>query len=162
MQTYMLIKDSTDEVLGIGLIDPAVLSTPAAILEHAEQLATQRSLEEGFAVTARLVDAADLPGPGNDSYDKTFRGAFRHSGNGKVHEDLDHAKLISHERRRARRDIEMAPHDEVIMKQLPGKSAVDAEAARQAIRNKHEKLQLDIDAAGSTDALKTLLSDAGA
>jgi len=71
--------------------------------------------------------------------------------------NLDKAKAIGHDKRRAARAEEFKPHDEVIMKQIPGADAVAAEAARAAIRTKYEAMQDDIDAATSPDEIKTAL-----
>jgi hypothetical protein len=71
--------------------------------------------------------------------------------------NLDKAKNIAHEKRRAARSAEFAPHDEVIMKQIPGVDAQAAEAARQAIRDKYATLQAQMDAATTVNELKTLL-----
>lgn len=71
--------------------------------------------------------------------------------------DLNKAKVIAHEKRRAARAAEFAPHDEVIMKQIPGAGAEAAEAARQTIRDKYAELQVEMDAATTVEELKALL-----
>jgi hypothetical protein len=71
--------------------------------------------------------------------------------------NLNKAKNIAHDKRRAARSAEFAPHDEVIMKQIPGVDAQAAEAARQAIRDKYAALQAQMDAAQNVEELKTLL-----
>jgi hypothetical protein len=71
--------------------------------------------------------------------------------------DMTKAKDIAHEKRRAARAEEFKPHDEVIMKQIPGVDAQQAEAARQAIREKYAVLQAQMDAAQTADELKSLL-----
>jgi hypothetical protein len=71
--------------------------------------------------------------------------------------NLDKAKSIAHEKRRAARAEEFKPYDEVIMKQIPGVDAQQAEAARQAIREKYAALQAQMDAAQTPEELKTLL-----
>ena len=71
--------------------------------------------------------------------------------------NLDKAKQIGHDKRRAARAEEFKPHDEVIMKQIPGNDAAIAEAARQEIRDKYADMQVAIDAAASADELKTIL-----
>ncbi len=73
--------------------------------------------------------------------------------------NMNKAKDIAHEKRRAARSAEFAPHDEVIMKQIPGVDAQAAEAARQAIRDKYATLQAQMDAAQTADELKTLLPE---
>jgi hypothetical protein len=71
--------------------------------------------------------------------------------------DLTKAKEIAHEKRRALREEEFAPHDAIIMKQIPGADAETAEQARQAIRTKYETLQTSIDNARTVDGLKRLI-----
>ena len=71
--------------------------------------------------------------------------------------NLDKAKAIGHDKRRAARAEEFKPHDEVIMKQIPGADTVAAEEARAAIRTKYEAMQDDIDAATSPDEIKAAL-----
>lgn len=71
--------------------------------------------------------------------------------------NIGKAKVISHDIRRAKRAEEFAPHDEVIAKQIPGASAQEAEAARQAIREKYAEAQGAIDAAADVDELKSIV-----
>jgi hypothetical protein len=71
--------------------------------------------------------------------------------------NLTKAKTIAHEMRRASREEEFKPHDEVIMKQIPGADADAAETARVAVRAKYETVQTDIDAAiNETELLNVL------
>lgn len=70
---------------------------------------------------------------------------------------IDKAKTIAHDMRRAARAEEFKPHDEVIMKQIPGVDAQAAEAARQAIREKYAAMQADIDTAATPDQIKQAL-----
>ena len=71
--------------------------------------------------------------------------------------NIDKAKSIGHDMRRAARAEEFKPHDEVIMKQIPGVDAQQAEAARQAIRDKYAAIQEQIDAAATPDEIKAAL-----
>jgi hypothetical protein len=71
--------------------------------------------------------------------------------------NLNKAKEIAHKKRRVARAEEFKPYDEVIMKQIPGVDARQAEAARQTIREKYEVLQTQMDAAQTADELKNLL-----
>lgn len=71
--------------------------------------------------------------------------------------NMDKAKAIGHDMRRTARSEEFKPHDEVIMKQIPGVDAQQAEAARQAIRDKYTAIQADIDAATTPDEIKAAL-----
>jgi len=67
------------------------------------------------------------------------------------------AKSIAHDKRREARAEEFKPHDEVIMKQIPGADATAAEAARAAIRTKYSTMQTAIDAASTVDAIKSAM-----
>lgn len=91
--------------------------------------------------------------------DRTFRNAWVKSG-ATVNEDLPKCKEIAHETRRTKRAKEFKPHDDVIMKQIPGADADAAEAARAAIRTKYETMQTAIDAAATTAEIKTALEAA--
>lgn len=71
--------------------------------------------------------------------------------------NIDKAKNIAHDMRRAARAEEFKPHDEVIMKQIPGVGAQQAEAARQAIRDKYAAIQTQIDAATTPEEIKAAL-----
>lgn len=89
--------------------------------------------------------------------DRTFRNAWRKDGTSVV-ENLAAAKEIAHTTRRAKRDEEFKPHDDVIAKQIPGADTDAAEAARAAIRTKYATMQTAIDAATTTAEIKTALS----
>jgi len=71
--------------------------------------------------------------------------------------NLNKAKVIAHEKRRAARTAEFEPYDAIIMKQIPGNDAAAAEAERQKIRDRYAVLQTQMDAAKTADALKALL-----
>ena len=71
--------------------------------------------------------------------------------------DITKAKSIAHDMRRAARADEFKPHDEIIMKQIPGIDAVAAEAARAAIRAKYALIQDAIDIAATPDEIKAAL-----
>lgn len=70
--------------------------------------------------------------------------------------DVNKAKAIGHDMRRAARAEEFKPYDEAIAKQIPGQ-AEGAEAARQAIREKYAGIQAEIDAATTPDEIKAAL-----
>ena len=70
--------------------------------------------------------------------------------------NIDKAKAIAHDMRRAARAEEFKPYDEAIAKQIPGQME-GAEAARQAIREKYAAIQADIDAAADVDGIKAAL-----
>jgi hypothetical protein len=68
--------------------------------------------------------------------------------------NINKAKTIAHDIRRAARSAEFAPLD--IKATIPSESAV-AEAARQIIRDKYAAMQTAIDAATTTDEIKAVL-----
>lgn len=70
--------------------------------------------------------------------------------------NIDKAKAIAHDKRRAARAEEFKPYDEVISKQIPGQTE-GAEAARQKIRDKYAALQTQMDAARTPEQLKALM-----
>jgi hypothetical protein len=69
--------------------------------------------------------------------------------------NLDKAKAIAHEKRRAARGAEFAPLD--VKATIPN-YADDAEFERQMIRDKYDSIQADIDAAATMDQLKSAMS----
>ena len=71
--------------------------------------------------------------------------------------NIDKAKTIAHNKRREARAEEFKPYDEVIMKQIPGVDATEAEAARAAIRTKYSEMQTAIDSASTVDAIKAAM-----
>ena len=71
--------------------------------------------------------------------------------------NLDKAKNIAHDIRRQARAEEFKPYDEVIMKQIPGNDYTQAEAARQAIRDKYAVMQNAINAATNVEEIKAVL-----
>ena len=70
--------------------------------------------------------------------------------------NIDKAKAIAHDIRRAARAEEFKPLD--VKATIPAEAA-EAEAARQAIRDKHAQIQADIDAATTVDKLKTVMPE---
>ena len=68
--------------------------------------------------------------------------------------NLDKAKDIAHDRRRAARSAEFAPLD--IKATIPSEAQA-AEEARQVIREKYAVIQLSIDSAPDVDALKQIV-----
>ena len=68
--------------------------------------------------------------------------------------NLDKAKNIAHDKRRAARSAEFAPLD--IKATIPSEAQA-AETARQAIRNKYTTMQTQMDAATTVEELKDLL-----
>ena len=70
--------------------------------------------------------------------------------------NLDKAKTIGHDMRRAARAEEFKPLD--IKATIPSEAAA-AEAERQAIREKYAVIQQQIDAATTPDEIKTALTE---
>lgn len=68
--------------------------------------------------------------------------------------NIDKAKAIVHDIRRAARSAEFAPLD--IKATIPSEAAA-AEAARQAVREKYAAIQADIDAAPGVPELKLIV-----
>ena len=68
--------------------------------------------------------------------------------------NIDKAKAIVHDKRRAARAAEFAPLD--IKATIPSEAAA-AEAARQAVREKYAAIQADIDAAPGVQELKLIV-----
>jgi hypothetical protein len=68
--------------------------------------------------------------------------------------NIDKAKTIAHDIRRAARSAEFAPLD--IKATIPSE-ATAAEAARQVIRDKYAAMQTAIDAASTTDQIKAAM-----
>lgn len=71
--------------------------------------------------------------------------------------NIDKAKVIGHDMRRAAREEEFAPYDKIISMQILGKSATEAEAARAAIRVKYSTIQTAIDDAETVEEIKAAL-----
>lgn len=101
-------------------------------------------------VPYEIVDANAIP------TDRTFRGAWV-MGDCCIEHDLDRCRAIGHQHRRAARAEEFAPLDALIAKQIPGVDAAEAEAARQAIRERYADVQTAIDAATTPEEIKTAL-----
>jgi hypothetical protein len=101
-------------------------------------------------VPFEIVDVADIPS------DRFFRNAWVADG-ADVAVNLDKAKAIGHDHRRTMRSEEFVPFDEIIAKQIPGADAAEAEANRQAIREKYVIIQDAIDVASDPDSIKLAL-----
>jgi len=74
--------------------------------------------------------------------------------------NIDKAKTIGHDMRRAARSEEFKPFDEAIAKQIPNQSE-GAEAQRQIIREKYAAIQIAIDAATTPEEIKAALQNNG-
>lgn len=76
--------------------------------------------------------------------------------------NIDKAKVIAHELRRAARAEDFKPLDEVIAKQIPGTDVQTVEVERQAIREKYAVMQKSIDASASVEEIKAAMPQQGA
>jgi len=70
--------------------------------------------------------------------------------------NINKAKTIAHDARRAARAEEFKPFDEAIAKQIPGQME-GAEAERQLIRTKYAEMQTAIDAASTVEEIKAAM-----
>lgn len=68
--------------------------------------------------------------------------------------NMTKAKAIAHDVRRSKRAAEFAPLD--VQATIPSQAA-QAEAARQAIRDRYAEMQTEIDAAATPDELKSII-----
>ena len=68
--------------------------------------------------------------------------------------DINKAKDIAHAKRRAVRAAEFAPLD--IKATIPAEAA-EAEAQRQAVRDKYAVIQTEIDSATDVDVIKSIV-----
>ena len=91
-----------------------------------------------------------------NSVDREFRSGIRES-NGVFFHNMSECRDIAHVHRRVKRDKDMKPYDDIIMKQIPGNDAVEAEAARVRIRAADATKQTSINAASSISTLKGLI-----
>jgi hypothetical protein len=97
-----------------------------------------------------IVNTDDIPA------DRTFRGAWV-MGDCCIEHDIDQCKAIGHDTRRTKRAEEFHLFDEIIAKQIPGVSAVEAETSRQSIREKYALIQDAINVSETTDEIKLAL-----
>lgn len=72
--------------------------------------------------------------------------------------NIDKAKDIAHDKRRAARAAEFAPYDDIIAKRIPGTAEAEAEAARVAIREKYATIQTQIDASTDVETLVSIVN----
>ncbi|RKQ61367.1 hypothetical protein C8E02_1139 [Vogesella indigofera] len=73
--------------------------------------------------------------------------------------NIDKAKVIAHDVRRARRAQEFQPLDEQIARQIPGTDVAALETQRQEIRDRYAQIQGSIETATTADAIKAAISD---
>jgi len=71
--------------------------------------------------------------------------------------NIDKAKDIAHDKRRAKRAELFAPYDAVVMKQIPGNDMAAAEQARADIRQADALVQETINMATTPEQIKAAL-----
>lgn len=98
-----------------------------------------------------IVNADSIP------TDRTFRDAWEIK-NDELNVNLDKSKTIAHSIRRALREEEFKPYDEVIYKKIPNSDVLELEAKREAIRIKYQNIQHFIDKANSISSILSALS----
>lgn len=125
--------------------DGVAITTPTGEVPI-EQVAEQVAPDGIYAIVT--VDA--IPA------DTTFRGAWAYA-NGSIEIDLDKAKKITHNLRRAMRAEEFAPLDQTIAFRLPGATIKETEKSREEVRDKYAEMQEEIDLATDVEQLKVLL-----
>lgn len=136
---------------GISVVHP-VFNTRGEAEDFTEADAEQRAWDKlpPDAIYPQWVNAEDIP------VDRTFRNAWAVSGKAVTH-DMERVKHFAHDMRRAKRSEEFAPLDEIIAKQIPGKSVTEAEAERAAIRDNYAVMQDRINAAQDVTSVKSAL-----
>jgi hypothetical protein len=126
-----------------------IYSTPeggVAVIIPAESVELAlKDVPEGVAY--EIVTTDEIP------TDRFFRNAWKANG-AAVEVDLDRARAIGHDIRRAKRAEEFAPLD--IEATIPAR-AKQAEAARQVIRDRYAEVQDAIDAAEDPFEIKVAL-----
>lgn len=125
--------------------DGVAITTPTGEVPI-EQVAAQVAPDGIYAI----VTADAIPA------DRTFRGAWVYA-DGSIEINLDRAKAIGNDLRRAARAKAFAPYDKVISLQIPGANHDAAEAKRAAIRAQFAIIEAAIDAATTTDEIKEAL-----
>lgn len=136
---------------GVNVVSP-VINTIGEAEGFTEADAEQRAWATlpKDAINPVFVDESAIPA------DRTFRNAWAADGEAVVH-NIDKCKALAHERRRAAREAEFAPHDAVIAKRIPGVDLDAAESERAKIRTKYDAVQSAIDAASSVVEIKAAL-----
>ena len=174
MKTFIYVKTDTSMVCGIAMVCNNSGEYTKPIQDKITELGSEEAGLMHFAnegmlegCTAKIIDFADVPGINGYDYDKTFFGfkaenelnvlteyrGWKSDQNG-ISVDMTGAKEIAHHCRRQVRARELAPLD--IQSTIPSQ-AVAAEAARQAIRNKHDVIQTDIDSTTDPASLKAVI-----
>lgn len=125
--------------------DGVAITTPTGEVPI-EQVAQQVAPDGIYAI----VTADQIPS------DTTFRAAWVYA-DGTIEINLDKAKEITHNLRRAMRAEEFAPLDQTIAFRLPGTTIKETEKLREEVRDKYVEMQEEVDLATDVEQLKVLL-----
>ncbi len=98
----------------------------------------------------KIVDVSEIPS------DRTFRAAWEKGATGVVI-NVEKAREVAHDARRAKRAAEFAPLDDAIAKQLPGVDIAEVEGQRHDVRVKYEKAQADIAKAATVEEIRAVI-----
>tara|TARA_R110000803_G_C11987147_1_gene321482 strand:+ start:2541 stop:3050 length:510 start_codon:yes stop_codon:yes gene_type:complete len=161
MKTFAHLN-SDNMIIGIGMIYQEDGRLTSGMLEFIKQsgldtdsgIVLYGELVAPTGATTVLIDTTDMPGDDPDKYDKTFRSAYKKGSGLGVDVDMPIAKSMAHDKRRIKREKDIAPLD--IKATIPNEAA-SAEASRQVIRDANASLQVDIDNASNEVALKELM-----
>lgn len=165
MKTYAHV-DSYGCIVGLGMI---YLESGGYADQYLSELVKEIGEDEAIynygqsvnrlGVTTIVVDTADIPGgDGGKTFDKTFVGAFMAGANKGIEVDMTEAIEITHNRRRVKRDKELAPLD--ILATIPEQASA-AEEARASVRLKYDNIQIAIDTCETPEELKNIISTEG-
>ena len=107
--------------------------------------------------TPEIVPVTDIPA------DRTFRNAWKRGEQGKkIGVDMLKGQNIAHDKRRAKRELELAPLDKEININVANQTTVQQiEAQRQVIRAKYATMQTAIDAATTPEELLAIIATEG-
>lgn len=107
--------------------------------------------------TPEIVPVTDIPS------DRTLRNAWKRGEQGKkIGVNMVKGKEITHARRRAKREAQLAPLDKEININMANQAAVaQIESQRQAIRNANAVIQTNIDAATTPEELLAIIATEG-
>jgi len=110
------------------------------------------SLASSVPTGAQYIETNNVP------EDKLFRSAWE-LGVDSITTNMGKAKEIVHGKRRTKRAKAFEPHDDIISKQIPDKSASVAEDSRQIIRDADTIIQAVIDECVDEAALRQVIID---